>query len=323
MNVAGIIVEQLEWDGKVRTVHYRAPDRPEMWIADADEYHDRRSGPFHFLEDADERRYRKQMRHARAREAASLVRGDDGWIYSSQWRGISTVRGAQTAYAFALPPGAAPMSLTLTDPRNGRAFGFSARRDEQLDRIVAYLSCRSRYGSFDFDLHAVFLRDAERFDRFEPIVPINEPWLPDLEDMADFLGRGTGRDRDRIVFQQFLAGSIHAAPGSVVVKDAQVKGEIAAVSGSARVGSLGRGSRAEAHFSQLLQSHRHELLADLDALVRAGVPRALEAREAAAAGDDSRLRRLLSEMGTHGAEAAQSVGAGVAAGLILAALGVG
>ena len=51
MNVNSIIVEQLEWNGLLKSVTMNRKNKfGELWISFPDEYLEERNSPFHFLD---------------------------------------------------------------------------------------------------------------------------------------------------------------------------------------------------------------------------------------------------------------------------------
>ena len=159
MDVKALIVEQLDEDGSLRTLRMQPDFRKPLIVAFGDEYDEPRGGPFHFLDERYDSVFRESWASCRVRKVggARFRKEDKFYTFETSWLGIPTQRHSLTYYALSLPEFAIPESIELTDPhRFGKQYGKSVYRDDQRNRFVVYLECRSSRGTFDFDLRAMF-----------------------------------------------------------------------------------------------------------------------------------------------------------------------
>ena len=166
MMLKALIVEQLEEDGTLRTLTmHPSTEGLDLVVAFADEYDERRSGPFHFLSDMDEHRYRNGFAKCRARKIGSryFYRNGESFHVETSWTGIQTERNWLSYYALSLPEFSIPYRLSVTDPRTSREYRRSVTRDDKRNRYVIYLQCTSSYGQFDFQLSCDFVLDPHGF----------------------------------------------------------------------------------------------------------------------------------------------------------------
>ncbi len=168
MIVNAVIVEQLEESGTLRSFRMRAAQSSsDLTVAFADEYDEKRSGPFHFLDDRDTERYADGFARCRARQLGDnyFRRNSSECHVETHWQGIPTERTYLTYYALSLPEFGIPQQLSVIDPHSSQEYRRTVTRDDQRNRYVVYLRCTSRCGSFDFQLSCDFLLDKARFSK--------------------------------------------------------------------------------------------------------------------------------------------------------------
>ena len=166
MMLKALIVEQLEEDGILRSLTMQTSQQGhDLVVAFADQYDDRRSGPFHFLNDSDEHLYQDGFAKCRARKIGckNFYHTRTSYHVETSWIGIRTERNWLSYYALSLPKFAIPQSLSVTDPRSNREYQRSVTRDDERHRYVIYLECASSYGQFDFQLSCDFELDYKGF----------------------------------------------------------------------------------------------------------------------------------------------------------------
>lgn len=328
MNVTVIVIEQLEWGGSLRTLTFAPSDGADLWVARLDEYDDERSGPFHILDRGHERQLARGLRRARSRTTAGYTSlGGDAAQFKTEWRGISTERSGLSCYAVALPVDAVPNRISFTDPHSpDREYRYRAVPDLERGRVVCYLECRSRLGSFDFDLLVTIRRDAAGCAAFAPHE--GGSYTPDFQDLTRMAGFGS----DEHVIQQFFDSStaINVGDRSIVVSQASVDGPIVGeVSGTA--GAIGNSARGEVGLDivEAFSLHRAQLRAELQELLDAANGDALMEAEltvavnAVDAGDDAEASSALRRIGTRGLHLARDLGVNLVAAVIAAQLGIG
>ncbi|RKP50779.1 hypothetical protein [Trinickia fusca] len=205
MNVAVVIVEQLDADGALRTFRMHAKYGDAITVAFADEYEEPRSGPFHFLDDRHERHFAQAFAECKVRKVSSarLSCNDGEFRFLTSWAGIPTERQRLSYYALCLPQGAVPTRVRFTDPRSGREFKKAVVRDGQRDRFVLYLECRSSHGAFDFALEVAFRVDPEIFPSFTFDDETTSPYGAHLDAYEYLLPR-----HEQMVVQQFFSERI-------------------------------------------------------------------------------------------------------------------
>lgn len=158
MDVAIVIVEQLDEDGTLRTFRMQADYGEHLTIAFADEYEEARSGPFHFLDDRHETAFGHAFAECKVRKVGSVrfSRVNERFSFLTSWTGIPTATRRLSYYALSLPEFAVPTAVKFFDPRSGREYRKYVVRDDHRRRFVLYLECRSSHGSFDFVLDVKF-----------------------------------------------------------------------------------------------------------------------------------------------------------------------
>jgi hypothetical protein len=165
MDVATVLVEQLEANGELRTFRMHADFGKPLTVSFADAYDEEHSGPFHFLDSHQEQAFRNAFAECRARRlgATRFMRVNDRFRLRTEWVGIPTERNRLSYYALSLPEFAIPCSVRFVDPRSGREYRKTVVRDDQSKRFVLYLECRSAHGAFDFVLDVEFEISDDRF----------------------------------------------------------------------------------------------------------------------------------------------------------------
>lgn len=242
-----MIVEQLDWDAQLRTLTFKPRDGADLWVARLDEYDNPRSGPFHILSPDQEREFARQFRRAPSRRSGNFVEiGKNQVQFNTEWHGISTASSGVSCYAICLPREAVPDVIEFTDPRRPEHFyRYYASYDAQMSRVICYLECRSRYGSFDFDLALKFHRDARACKNFGKVA--GGPEIDQFRDIVELIGS----DRDRVLIQQFFDGSsnIAAGDGSQILHGSVVEGPVVTAGTGGTIGAIGDRAHGRAHGS--------------------------------------------------------------------------
>jgi len=158
MNVKALIVEQLNLDRTLLTFKMEPNYPKRLIVAFADEYDDIRHGPFHFLDEQDSRIFERGFAKAQTRKVSiqRFYQADGLYVFNTSWAGIPTARNELTYYALSLPEFAIPVSIEAVDPYTNRQYNKNVSRDDQKNRFVIYLECRSSRGLFDFILTVKF-----------------------------------------------------------------------------------------------------------------------------------------------------------------------
>jgi hypothetical protein len=165
MDVAVVIFEQLDADGTLRTLRMQARSGEQLIVAFAHEYEEIRSGPFHFLNDQHEARFQRDFAECKSRRLSSsrFYKLDSGFHFNTSWEGIPTKKYRLSYYALCLPQHAIPLKVRFFDPRSGREYKKTVVRDDQRERFVLYLECRSSHSAFDFSLETDFRISQDEF----------------------------------------------------------------------------------------------------------------------------------------------------------------
>lgn len=225
MNVGAIIVEQLDWDGRLKTLVFKPRAQPNFWVALLDEYGEDSAGPFHLLDPEHEREFGEQMESQPARLAGGFRKTDaDSATFTTSWRGVPTERSARTIYALSLPEDSVPDTIEFIDPRApGKVFKHSKILDRRRRRVVCYLDCRSRYGSFDFDVRARLRRDRGANEAF--VNSGSTDWGSDLDQLEETVSILS--DESQTVIQQFFAPTAFGDQATVVVEGTSLAQRVA------------------------------------------------------------------------------------------------
>lgn len=159
MIIHGLVMEQLNEDGTLKTFKMKPHSSRELIIAFPDEFEEPRESPFYFLDQEDTKRFNEGFAECQSRRLGkrSFFYQDKNYHFRSQWREISTKSQEITYYTLSLPQYAIPVGLEITNPSQPeQQFKRSIIKDEQNFRFIIYLSCRSSYGRFNFDLSVKF-----------------------------------------------------------------------------------------------------------------------------------------------------------------------
>lgn len=168
MNVKGVIVEQIDWDGKSKSLTVQ-PDfrRGDLWVAFPTDYDEPRTGPFYFQNPSYEKQYDTNVAQCTARKIASDSFYNENGLYTFKtiWHSLPTENEALTYYALYLPEYAVPTAVSLYDPRNtDKQYKRTILKDKQKPRYIIYLQCSSKHGVFNFNLECKFREDKRGFD---------------------------------------------------------------------------------------------------------------------------------------------------------------
>lgn len=331
MNVTEIIIEQLDWEGTLRTAVFTPRGGTECWIAYPDEYRDRPSDLFHFMNSRHERQFARAVRRPATRAAGKFRELEDGSVFfMTQWRGIATDRTSLSVYAICLPVEAVPDTIEFSDPHaSGRSYRSKSAYDRERDGVVCYLECRSRYGSFDFDLNLQLRRDARAYKRFSSASGDNH--VPEIEWLESVIDRS-----DRTVqVQAFFSGStsIQAGNHGTVISDSKLDNPIIIGEASGTIGAIGRSARGQVVQTDAAHNvlmHRDQVLAELQklsAVARAmGNPQLKEdvdvAEESVKTGKVEEIRKTFGKLSKSGLGVARAIGVELLAALIEAHTGL-
>lgn len=228
VRVKALIIEQLEWDRSLRSVHFEDDGGNPFWIAGLDEYSDGHSAPVHFLDTATEKRFERSFAQARSR-TTSLVQSGGTSTFETQWIGVPTERTGLSYYALLLPEHAIPADCRFTDPRTGGPYRSAYARDALRQRVVCTLECRSRYAQFDFAATVTFRRASPReFQAWE--VPSSDSCR--IGDPFALAGAALGHDHRnaRIQITNFFSRSEHSVGDTYIVSQAGAVGPSASAS---------------------------------------------------------------------------------------------
>jgi len=195
MNVHALIIEQLEWDRKLKSFTLQAQhDFGQMWVAFPNEYEDERSGPYHFLD----KNYENLFEQKKAKCKTAILTSEKFSVqeemvtFRTIWNGIPTQRNNLTFYSLYLPEFAVPDEIIITDTyQPEKLFNKTVYRDDIKKRYIIHLECRSNKGIFNFNLRTRFHEDAKnfihsKFNDNETVgfyeYPIDENWHHLLQD---------------------------------------------------------------------------------------------------------------------------------------------
>lgn len=212
MVLKALIIEQLEEDGTIRSLRLLpGTSAGDMPVAFATEYQANRSGPFHFYDEDDERRFAEQFAKCRARKLGSdrFSRAADTFRVHLGWTGLPTEKGALSYYALSLPRHAIPLRLSIRDPHKvAHEYRRTVARDDEKGRYIVYVECSSAHGMFDFELACDFILDSANFASSSYSDPKTTEGYAHLgDDWKHWVG-----DQDRESVAAFLAGSRGSPP---------------------------------------------------------------------------------------------------------------
>ena len=209
MMLKAAIIEQVENDGSLRTfVMQPGESGGHITVALPNEYAERRDSPFHFLDPADEIRFREGFARCRARRLGAQnfrQSGDSITLRSLQWSGIPTAQYHLSYYTLAFPEFAIPTRLSVTDPHHpGREYRRQVIRDDERNRWAVYLECASSLGRFDFVLAADLQLNRDGFSDSAYADPETQDGYGVTDHWRHFLPNG---EVDKV--QHFFAERIH------------------------------------------------------------------------------------------------------------------
>ena len=169
MDTHALIIDQLEWDGILKSFTLEAnPDLGKMWVAYPNEYDDERKGAFHFLDDNYENLFEQKLgkcRNAKLSKANFHQEGDT-FNFQTTWNNIPTKSGHLTFYSLYLPEFAVPDEIHLWDTfQKDKEFKKIIYRDNPKNRYIVFLECRSSVGIFNFRLTAKFHKNEKNFQQ--------------------------------------------------------------------------------------------------------------------------------------------------------------
>lgn len=214
MNLKAAVVEQLEDDGHLKSFKMYAKPNGHITVAFADEFENARRGPFHFLDERDERKFEQGFGQCKTWKLpkSRFIKVNDEGVFKHSWSGIPTERYSLTYYALSLPEFAVPTKVEFKDPHSGRLYSNRITRDDQNNRIVLYLNCRSSRGIFDFTLHVTFRTDRNDFRNFTPSDEHNKQQDAEIPRYEDLLVPDEGRAVIQFFLQKFGAMQVPPDP---------------------------------------------------------------------------------------------------------------
>ena len=322
MLLKALIVEQLEGDGTLKSLRMQPSTDRDIVVAFANEYDEPRHGPFHFLDERDEWRFREGFANCRARRLRypNFVSDGASFHVETSWYGIPTERNWLSYYALSLPEFGIPRSISISDPhRAGREYRRYVTRDDERNRYVIYLKCASSVGRFDFDLSCDFVIDPDVFLTSE---------YQDQKS-CEYGGRGDDwkfslNDTEREKIQQFFIGSIRMG-------DSYSAGQAGAMGPNAQATNntfqqIWRQSQGAIDLSTLARE-----LDQLRTVMRkeakapehdVAIGEVAAAQTAASQGNGPKALQHLRNAGTWAFDVSTKIGIGVAAAAIKTALGM-
>jgi hypothetical protein len=176
VDVAALIVEQLEADGFLKRLVMRPKGRHPLTVGFPDECDESPSdespsGPFFFPDEHNKVVFRQGFENcSRLKLSKSSFTAVNGTYHLQLHRsGIFTVEGTQSYYALSLPEFAIPEEINVQDPRSEMLLRKNVLRDDERKRFVIYIECRPHRGGFDFLLKIKFRieRAHRQFDTAE------------------------------------------------------------------------------------------------------------------------------------------------------------
>jgi hypothetical protein len=158
MEVAALIIEQVEADGLLKRRVIRPEGGHPLTVGFPDEVDENSSGPFFFPDEHDKVLFRHGFETCRSlRLSKSSFTTVNGKYHLQLHRsGIFTVEGTQSYYALSLPEFAIPEEINVQDPRSDMPLRKNVLRDDERKRFVIYIECRPQHGGFDFLLKVKF-----------------------------------------------------------------------------------------------------------------------------------------------------------------------
>jgi hypothetical protein len=169
MNIHALIIEQLEWDGLLKSFTIQSNHEfGQMWVAFPNEYDNVRNSPYHFLDSNYENLFEEKSAKCKSRRLTeeNFYIKNNHINFTTTWNQIPTDRHGVTFYSLYLPEFAIPNEIAVTDTyQPQKQFSKTVYRDDAKKRFIIYIECRSSVGIFNFKLQAKFYRDEQNFAR--------------------------------------------------------------------------------------------------------------------------------------------------------------
>ena len=167
MDTNALIIEQLEWDGTLKSFTLEAaPELGKMWVAYPNEYEDERPGAFHFLDEDYENLFEQKLAKCRTAKLSKENFNTQGnsFHFKTTWNNIPTKSSYLTFYSLYFPEFAVPDEIHILDTfQKDKEFKKTIYRDDPKNRYIVFLECRSSVGIFNFRLHTTFHKDEQNF----------------------------------------------------------------------------------------------------------------------------------------------------------------
>jgi hypothetical protein len=163
MDVAALIIEQVEADGFLKRLVMRTGVRRLLTVGFPDECDESESdesptGPFFFPDEHDKVVFKQGFENCKSLKLSksSFTTVNGKYHLQLHRSGIFTVEGTQSYYALSLPEFAIPEEIHVLDPRSDMPLRKNVLRDDERKRFVIYIECRPQHGGFDFVLKVKF-----------------------------------------------------------------------------------------------------------------------------------------------------------------------
>ena len=113
--VNSVIIEQLEFNGTLKTVELSSDLMGKIIISFPDEYTDKRNSPFHFQYRIHDKAVRKLFKAngIRRLDLSNFRQSDSEFRVNIPWRNIPTKSGELSYYAISLPEYAVPVEVVM------------------------------------------------------------------------------------------------------------------------------------------------------------------------------------------------------------------
>lgn len=321
MMLKALIVEQLENDGTLRSLKMQPTSDHSIVVSFADKYDEPRHGPFHFLDEEDEFRFREGFAQCRARRLGgrNFIAKGDSFHVETNWYGIPTERQWLSYYALSLPEFAIPRQISVTDPhRGGHEYRRFVTRDDDRNRFVIYLECASLLGRFDFDLACDFEINETAFASSDYHDPKTEEYGNVGYDWNCWLN-----DSDQKKVHQFFIGNLHMDSYKAV--QAAAMGPNAHASGNTfqQVWQQNASSIDLKALTHELETLRKAMRTEAtDAMHDVAIGEIASAKTAAAEGNGAKALEHLKNAGKWAFDVSTKIGVGVATAALKTSLGL-
>lgn len=322
MMLKALIVEQLERDGTLRSMRMLPATGREIVVSFAGKYEEQRHGPFHFLDDEDEQRYREGFANCRARRLAgpNFIFYESSYHVETSWSGIPTERNCLSYYALSLPEFAIPKHISISDPyRAAREYGRFVTRDDERHRWIIYLECTSSRGRFDFELSCDFEIDKVKFSGSE----YHDPKTAECGRRGDIWECWLDESEVEKV-QQFFIGSMQVGD-NYSAGQAGAMGPNAQAAGNTfqQIWQQNQGRIDLAALATELEALRREMREEATAPAHdVAIGEVAAAQAAAAEGKGAKALEHLRNAGRWAFDVSTKIGVGVATGALKAVLGL-